>query len=104
MTQDVLDGMYQYHLDVEGYYLELNPSFVYEYQDLGQMLAFPFVMLRDGYFGLFIFSTKLKASNQTETIFSVPKKFEKLVPQGGKQCLVLFFLSIKILNRRLLRT
>ncbi len=62
------------------YFLELNPSFIFEYRDLENLAEYPIVMLRDGYLGIFYFFAKhAKPLKNMKTLLLIPKKFSSLV-------------------------
>ena len=66
----------------EKYYFELNPSFVYEYPSYEMMFTLPFVMIRDGFYGILLFFLKNpKPPVKCETTILVPAMFQKLVPK-----------------------
>jgi hypothetical protein len=73
------------------YYFELNPSFVAQYRDIEAMLSFKFVMLRDGFWGLYyLFLKNTVLPKYCDTIFLIPLKFSRLVPPAWKKN-VLFY-------------
>lgn len=91
LSQNLHNAMYRRYPSNEKYYLEFNPSFVYEYQGIEAMLNFPFVMLRDGYLGLYyLFLRYPKLPENSSTIFLVPAKFSYLLPKSWENNVLLY--------------
>lgn len=81
LSQATRNLSWRYMPSFERYYFELNPSFIIDYSSLTHMSTYPFVMLRDGYLGIyFFFLRNPKPLEKMETVFLIPKKFESLIP------------------------
>lgn len=83
LSQELYQAMYRKFPQNERYFFELNPSFIYEYASLEVMLGFPFVMLRNGFYGLYYFFLKnIKPPENCTTTFLIPHKFKYLIPKS----------------------
>lgn len=90
-SQTFYKAMYTKYPLNEKYFFELNPSFVYEYQSIDTMATLPFVMLRDGFFGLFYLFLKYpKLPEKTDTVFLIPSKFSYLIPKKWKDNILIY--------------
>ena len=94
LSQTTKNLSWRYMPSFERYYFELNPSFIIDYSNLVHMSTYPFVMLRDGYLGLyFFFLRNPKPLEKMETFFLIPKKFENLIPKQWKDNILTYDFS-----------
>jgi len=99
-SEAIHQAMYRKYPLNEKYFFELNPSFVYEYPSIEAMLTFPFIMLRDGFLGLYYFFLKNPVlPKKSETIFLIPSKFSEIIPKSWKDNVLLY--SFKYTNENL---
>ena len=95
------NAMWRYFPLTEKYYFELNPSFVFDYRNIEDMLEYPYVQFRDGFLGLaYFFLMNPKPIDKSSTIFLVPKKFESLVPSFWKGRVLLYDFSVEDSSER----
>lgn len=91
LGEEISKRMSQYYPLILPYFLELNPSFVFQYQSLETMFSYPMVMLRDGYYGLsYLFLRNTKFPKNIDTIFLIPKKFSCLIPESWSKNVLLY--------------
>ncbi len=90
-SNNLYQAMYRKFPLNEKYFFELNPSFAYEYKSLEVMLGFPFVMLRNGFYGLYYFFLKnIKPPKNCTTTFLIPHKFKYLIPESWKDHVLVY--------------
>jgi len=101
LSSNTTNSMWRYFPLTEKYYFELNPSFVFDYRNIEDMLEYPYIQLRDGFLGLaYFFLVNPRPIDKSSTVFLVPKKFESLVPEFWKERVLLYDFNVKDIDQR----